>query len=228
MFQDLLNLIFADGCYACGNELNKNEECVCMSCVLKMEETQQVKKPKDNELYYRFAGKVPITGASSLFYFDKFGKLQKLLHALKYKDSPQVGVYLGKFLGEVLVENNFLNGIETLVPVPLHKRKEIQRGYNQSEKIAQGLSQVSGIPINTQLIQRKQFTETQTRKNALSRWLNVSEAFALEGEVPQGILLIDDVITTGATLEACIKALCAGGKIPSEIKVASIAMARGK
>lgn len=228
MFQDLLNLIFADGCYACGSELNKSEECICMSCLMQIEETHHAKKPKDNELYYRFAGKVPITGASSLFYFDKFGRLQKLLHALKYKDSPQVGVYLGKFLGEVLAENQFLQGIEAIVPVPLHKRKEIQRGYNQSEKIAQGLSEISKIPVNTQLIQRKQFTETQTRKNVLSRWLNVSEAFAVEGEIPKGILLIDDVITTGATLEACIRALCGGEKNPTEIKVASVAMARGR
>lgn len=228
MFKDLINLIFNNGCHACGTTLTQAENCVCLNCLGQMEETHFHAKPIENELYFRFAGKVPIQGATSLFYFDKKGRVQKLLHQLKYKEQPEVGIFLGEFWGNELKKSPFLQNVDAIIPVPLHKRKEIQRGYNQSEKIAVGLAKETNVPLIKDVLLRERKTDTQALKSRFERWLNVADAFVVKENPPRHILLIDDVITTGATVEACIRALVAHPEPPLSIKVASLAIPRGR
>lgn len=228
MLQDLLNLVFFDGCVSCGNTLAKGESQVCLTCLSQLEPTQFHLKPKENDLYFRFAGKVPLAGASSLFYFDKKGRFEKIIHAFKYKDMPEIGNFLGEYFGETLKKSGFLDGIESILPVPLHPRKELQRGYNQSEKIAEGLQLSCKIPVHKHLLKRVRKTETQALKSKTERWSNVADAFAADQKPPKGVLIVDDVITTGSTIEACIRALMAQEQPPEIIKVGSIGIRRGR
>ena len=226
MLSDLIHLIFHNGCHACGQPLSKYENQVCLHCLSQLEETNYHLKPIDNALYLRFAGKVPLLGASSLFYFDKKGKIQKILHTLKYQDFPAVGNLMGEYWGETLKNSDFLQGIDTIIPVPLHKRKEISRGYNQSEKIAEGLQKALKIPFNPDILKRIRKTDTQALKSRLERWTNVADAFVLNALPPKGVLIIDDVITTGSTVEACIRALMSSPTPPEIIKVGCLATKR--
>lgn len=226
MWSDFTNLIFNNGCYACGSQLSRQESFVCLHCLTQLEETGFHTQATANELYMRFAGKVPIHGATGLFYFDKKGKIQKLIHALKYQDSPEIGNFLGKYLGETLTQSDFLSDIEAIIPVPLHPKKEIARGYNQSACIGEGISEKTNIPFRGDILQRAKKTETQALKTGFERWLNVADAFTLTAPPPRHILLIDDVITTGSTIEACIRALFSHPTPPQSLKVACVAIAR--
>lgn len=228
MLQDLLNLVFFDGCVSCGNTLAKGESQICLTCLSQLEPTHFHLKQKDNDLYFRFAGKVPIAGASGLFYFDKKGRFEKMIHAFKYKDMPKIGNFLGEYFGETVKNSTFLEGIEAILPVPLHPRKELIRGYNQSEKIAEGLQLASHIPMQKNLLKRVRKTETQALKSKSERWDNVADAFAAHQKPPKGVLIIDDVITTGATIEACIRALMAQDNPPEIIKVGSIGVRKAR
>ena len=228
LLQDLLSLVFFDGCVSCGNTLAKGESQICLTCLSQLEPTHFHLKAKDNDLYFRFAGKVPVAGASSLFYFDKKGRFEKMIHAFKYKDMPEIGHFLGEFFGETLKKSSFLDGIEAILPVPLHPRKELLRGYNQSEKIAAGLQAACNIPVQSHLLKRVRKTETQALKSKTERWNNVADAFAPDQKPPKGVLIVDDVITTGSTIEACIRALMAQEFPPEIIKIGSIGIRRGK
>lgn len=219
-------LFVANSCYGCESPLTIQERYVCLNCLSQMQETQNHLRISDNELFYRLAGRVPLDGAVSLYYFAKSGRLQKILQHLKYKGAPRLGVFMGEYYGHILKGQNWLDEVKAVVPVPLHTSRLIQRGYNQSEQIARGLSNVLSIPLETQLLRRVRKTLTQTKKSGGSRWENVSGAFEVRKTPPEGILLVDDVITTGATLEACIRALAQTDLPPSKIYIASIGMAQ--
>lgn len=198
-----------------------------MSCLSDMPLTNFHNNPESNELFMRFGGKVSLQGATSLFYFDKKGKLQSLLKALKYHNLPQVGRYLGAYLASELQGSGFLQGDETLIPVPLHRTKLASRGYNQSAAIAEGLQK--GFPkvkIDTKSLVRARKTETQTRKSREERWDNVGSVFRLNQPVSGKIVLVDDVITTGATLESCIRVLWNQENPPESVKVIALGTAR--
>ena len=226
MWKSFIRLFTSRSCLSCENELTGQENCVCFHCLSQIEQTGFHLHPDDNELYCRFAGKVPVSGAASLFYFDKQGRLQKLLKELKYNELPQVGLFLGELYGEILKESAFAAGIEALLPVPLHRQRLISRGYNQAERIARGMSKSLGIPLRDGDLRRTHKTLTQTRKGSEDRWKNVAGAFAVQAPLPRTLLLIDDVITTGATLEAVVRAMTAAPDPPERILVASIGMAR--
>ena len=226
MFQDFLNLFIDTSCYGCKQPLTSQEKAVCLSCLGRLQETYFHLTPVENEAYYRLAGRVPMDGATSLFFFDKKGTIQELISVLKYKNAPQLGQFLGKYLAETLQSSSFLTGKEMILPVPLHPRRELTRGYNQAEEIAKGLATVSGLPISRKLLRRRFSTKTQTKKKGEDRWENVKSAFESVPHLPDEVLLIDDVITTGATLVACIQAMVTAPKPPQRIVVASIAMAR--
>jgi ComF family protein len=150
--------------------------------------------------------------ATAFLFFTKDGKVQQMIHQLKYSKKPEIGIYLGKLFGKYLSESPCFQGIDVIIPVPLHPKKNKTRGYNQSEKIAVGLSQTMNIVVDTTSFVRRTETETQTRKNRFSRWENVKEVFAVADEnalKSKHILLVDDVITTGATIEGCIRKLTA-------------------
>jgi ComF family protein len=153
-----------------------------------------------------FRGRIPVTSAMSELFFSKESAVQNLIHELKYRNNKTVGLYLGNLIGESLLNSHRFHDIEVLVPLPLFKRKEKRRGYNQSEILCRGISEVINKPILKKSVIRKIFTETQTKKHRMERWENVENTFhvtdraSLEGK---HVLLVDDVITTGATLESC-------------------------
>lgn len=179
---------------------------------------------KSEELTSRFYGKVEIDQAYSFLQFSKQGKVQKLLHQLKYGGKPELGEVIGNRLGNELKELQ-TDKFDVIIPVPLHKKKLRRRGYNQSEVFAKGLSQALGVPLKTDILYRVKMSHTQTHKSRVERWQNISDAFELtkpDSLADKHVLLVDDVITTGATLEACAKEIVA---YANKVSIATIAIA---
>ncbi|MDR1341529.1 MAG: ComF family protein, partial [Prevotellaceae bacterium] len=200
----LMGLVFPDFCEVCGTPLVRGEKCICLSCLYKMPLTGSWEK-EDNDIEKLFWGKINIERACSLFYFRKGSDYRPMIHRMKYKGKYRIGLRLGEELGVHLKKSSLYKDISMLVPVPLHPAKERIRGYNQSELIASGIAEVMNLPLEKRNLIRTKFTETQTRKNVTERWENVQSIFdvrdktAFDGE---HILLVDDVITTGATIES--------------------------
>lgn len=201
----ILNLFYPRVCAACGETLLKDEETVCLKCRYLLPKTGYELNP-DNPLAQTFYGRVKFHAVTACFFFAKSGKVQHLIHELKYKGNKEAGVFLGQQLGETIKDALLFQGIDYLIPVPLHPKREKQRGYNQSLMIAKGINEVTGIPIGDKYLIRAVNTATQTKKSAEERYKNVKDIFEvrfpeeLEGK---HVLLIDDVLTTGATLESC-------------------------
>jgi ComF family protein len=223
---DFFSLFFPKICAACGNSLWKYEETICRSCEFHLPKTH-FHLEEDNPVSRVFYGRVRIMSAAAWLSFNKGSKVQRLVHQLKYKGRKDIGILLGKMYGAELISSPFFQGIDLIIPVPLHKKKYMKRGYNQSEQFALGLSATMNIPVNRHLLLRIRQTESQTRKSRFKRYQNVKEIFEVtspESWKNMHLLLVDDVVTTGATLEACITALHA---IPGvRISIACIATAR--
>ena len=202
---DLLMFFFPSNCLICGKRLHVPPAVLCFECEMKMPKTGFGDHP-DNPVNKIFWGRVPVTSATSLFRFEKGSAYQSLLHDLKYRGNRNVGLYLGRLLGQELAHTSF-SRCDLMIPVHLHRKRLNQRGYNQSEIIARGASEITGIPVLTNLIERKHDTRSQTSMNRLERFENISAAFTIRNSSPdltdKKVLLIDDVVTTGATLEAC-------------------------
>jgi len=224
LIEDFISLIFPNICACCGNSLWKHEEIICTYCDFHLPKTN-FHLEHENSVSRIFWGRARIESATAYFYFNKGNKVQRLVHLLKYKGRKDIGIFIGEKQGYLLKYSPFFNTVELILPVPLHKKKLMQRGYNQSEQYAIGLGKAMRVPVNPYLLYRSRFTETQTRKSRFKRWENVSEMFALKDPellVGKHILLVDDVITTGATLESCIMVLSA---IPGiRISIAAIAV----
>ena len=223
---DFISLAFPRICVCCGNALWKNEEILCRLCEYHLPMTH-FHTEADNPVTRLFWGRVQVEYAASFLYFNKGSKVQRMIHQLKYKGRQDIGRYLGHQYGCELAETASYKQPELIIPVPLHQKKEKQRGYNQSELFALGLSEVMKIPVGKKLLVREKATATQTRKARFERFRNVNAVFKIPNpEALNGkhVLLVDDVITTGATLEACALLLTA---IPGcKVSVASIAVAR--
>jgi ComF family protein len=174
-----------------------------------------------------FWGKVPIVRATSYFYYHRGGDFRLIVHRMKYSGHKEYGQVLGRIMATELKESGFFDGIDGLVPVPLHPDKLKKRGYNQSEWLARGVSQVTGIPMMTDAVKRSLYTETQTRKTKVERWENVNGIFTLNTSVDlsgKHLLIIDDVLTTGATTTACADAF---QQVPDiRISVLTLALAQ--
>ena len=163
----------------------------------------------NNETAKIFWGRAQIENASSYLHFTKGGIVQRLLHKLKYKGEIEIGTFLGNLIGNELIQTRF-SDVDIIVPIPLHSKKLAKRGYNQSEIIANGISAVLNKPINSKSLVRISEKTSQTNKHRYERWLNVKEIFKVKDKKTLNnmhILLVDDVVTTGATLEACVEAL---------------------
>jgi len=225
MLNDFLSIIFPEVCVSCGNALFKNEVDICTHCIYCLPKTN-FHLDTENPIAKIFWGRVPVHSASSFYSFAKGGKVQELIHQFKYKGQKNVGITVGKLYGFELKQCDDFNCIDTIIPVPLHKKKKRKRGYNQSEYFAEGLSESMKVPTDFKTLYRAKESETQTRKSRFNRWENVESIFQLTDDTAlQGkhILLVDDIITTGATLEACMQTLL---QIPDvTISIATMAFA---
>lgn len=207
-FRSLYCLIFPRCCVVCGAPLVKGEEYLCLRCHMGLPRTNY-HCWDENPVERLFWGKVPLVHATSWLFYHKGSDFRLILHALKYNGCKELGEVMGRSMATELLSSGFFRGIDVIVPVPLHAKKERLRGYNQSEWIARGVSAVVGIPMDATSVIRAKNTETQTRKSIFQRWENVEGTFVLSHpEVFTGkhILLIDDVLTTGATTVACASA----------------------
>jgi ComF family protein len=206
---DFFDLLYPRVCAACGNSLFRNEEILCTYCLYELPKTNY-HLVADSPLDKVFWGRVPLVKAASLYNFQKKGKVQHLIHQLKYKGRKDVGIYLGRILGSELKTTPVFQDVDTVIPVPLHPRKRRKRGYNQSEMIASGIATAMNIGMDTTSFIRTVNTATQTRKSRFARWENVSEIFLVTDAdklANRHIILVDDVITTGATLESAAHTL---------------------
>jgi ComF family protein len=209
-FADFISLLYPHVCLSCSAALLGSEEVICFRCENDLPKTNHYNTP-DNSLMKRFAGRVPITGAAALYSFNKGSGVQTLLHQLKYNNRQDVGEYIGSRFGHQLkTEASIIKNIDLVVPVPLHWKKLRKRGYNQCDSLAKGIAEALDVPFSSTALERRHENISQTKKNRFERWENVSEIFevveplALEGK---HILLVDDVVTTGSTAEACLQTI---------------------
>ncbi len=208
-FSDFFNLLYPDLCVVCSENLLRNEQHICLSCLGSIPKTNYHNQP-DNPIEKRFWGKVPIYRATAFFFFQKGSSFQKLLHALKYKGNKEIGERIGKYAAVDLLDSPDFCVVDYVIPVPLHPSKYKKRGYNQSEWIAKGLAEVLGVPQNTNTLVRVRENTTQTKKSVFERYENTEGIFECTDNTTfagKHVLLVDDVLTTGSTLEACIQAL---------------------
>lgn len=202
--RDFIGLFFPKVCYACDNVLLKNEETICTRCLVDLPRTN-FHLHRDNPVSELFWGRVNIKAASAFLYFAKAGRVQHLIHNFKYKGKLEVGRTLGRMFGSDLKQSPDFSGIDLLIPVPLHWSKQKTRGFNQSEIFGREMAAAMGIPIVTDALVREKATSTQTKKSRFERWQNVGYVFRVakpEKIAGKHILLVDDVVTTGATIEA--------------------------
>lgn len=212
-------------CVLCGDSVHNNKDCICANCINELPKTN-FHLSRDNPVASVFYGRVNIYAATSYFYFVKSGKYSDILYKFKYLGYRYIGYCLGKSFGNDLALSPLFRGVDVIVPVPLHKKKKRLRGYNQSEYIAAGLAESMAKPLSKDNLVRKEFTVTQTTKSRVNRLDNVRGAFKVVNPnkfADKHILLVDDVITTGATMEACAEELL---KIEGTmVSVASLAKA---
>lgn len=204
-----LSLLFPRCCVVCGGPLARGEECLCTMCNINLPRTDYHLR-KDNPVEKMFWGKIPLERATSFFFYRKGSDFRHILHQLKYGGQKDIGAIMGRYMAAELLESGFFEGVDVILPVPLHKKKQQIRGYNQSEWIARGIAAVTGISIDTESVVRQKNTDTQTRKSSFERWENVEGIFQLyhaESLAGKHILIVDDVLTTGATTVECASCL---------------------
>lgn len=222
---DFASLLFPQLCPACGESLVAAEDVICTNCRYNLPFTNFHLQP-DNIVARQFWGKVDVEAAYSLYYFAKGGKVQNLMHHFKYKGIQRIGIILGNIAGDQLKQNKKFAAIDYIIPVPLHKSRLRQRGYNQSKCFADGLAQKLNVQVSDSNLVRMRATETQTHKSRFLRFENMQEVFKVtcaEELVNTHVLLVDDIVTTGSTLEACAIELL---KIPGlKLSIATIAYA---
>ncbi len=213
MFKRLFNaathLFYPHLCIGCGSDLLQQNSLLCLHCINELPHTSFENIP-NNPIERMFTGRLAVVAATSGFYFSKGDLIQYLIHDLKYKGNKEAGIYLSEIMGTLMLQSNRFNNIDYLIPLPLFAEKEYKRGFNQADIICRGFSTSMNIPVLLKNIVRIRFTETQTKKHRTERWDNVHESFKVNDATVlknKHILLVDDVITTGATLDACAQVL---------------------
>lgn len=221
---DFVDLVFPRCCEACGKSLLGNEEVICTVCRMTLPRLDK-NGVYAEDIQYRFVAIPEVLSTQSFLLFTKRGKVQKLLHGLKYRGNKEIGLLLGFMFGQELQEEGRLPAAELIISVPLHKRKMAKRGYNQSDLLAEGLSRATGIPWSATALLRNKFTETQTGKSKQERQDNVAGVFSAESGLNcKSVIVVDDVLTTGATLSACVETLKSAGC--KEFHILTIAVAQ--
>lgn len=224
-FNDFFHLLFPVTCQACGRGLYQHEQTLCSFCIRQLPRTKY-HIHQDNPVQQIFWGRLPLHSSAAFLFFHKHSKIQHLIHQLKYKGCKDVGIFLGDLYGKDLKKSELFGTVDVIIPVPLHKSRLKKRGYNQSEMFAAGLAKSMHVHLDKQSLYRTSATETQTKKSKSERWKNVSEKFALQNPemlAHKHLLLVDDIITTGSTIEACGQILM---QIPGvKLSVAAIAFA---
>lgn len=205
IFSDTLHLFYPHICTGCGSDLLEQNNLLCLRCLTNLPDTNFAKHA-NNPIEKIFWGRISLVAAHSEFYFSKESLIQQLIHQFKYKGNTTIGFYLGGLMGKTLLSSSRFNGIDAIIPLPLYPDKERKRGYNQAAIICDGISAVMNIPAIKYNVLRQRYTDTQTKKHRIERWENVAGSFIIKDETKlkgKHLLLVDDVITTGATLEAC-------------------------
>lgn len=222
-WDDFLSLLFPRLCYACGNHLLRNEYLICTECYVVIPRTNYHFE-KENPVAQLFWGRCLLENAAAFSYYNKGSRIRNLIHNLKYKRIMEVGYELGKIYGLSLKTSDFIKGIDLIIPVPLHPVKERIRGFNQSEIISRGIAESTILTVETKILERITVSATQTKRSRYDRWTNVEGIFRVkEPQLIEGkhVLLVDDVITTGSTIESCANELL---KITG-VKVSVVALA---
>ena len=206
----VINLIAPEACMVCGNRLGIDEEVLCTSCNLHLPRTGFASNPYDNIMARRFWGRIPIERAAALFFYEAGSEVSHIIHNLKYHNHPEVGMILGHMAAEEMAMHGFFDDIDLILPVPLERKHQRRRGYNQSMEIARGVNEVTQIPIIKDAVERTSFQGSQTQKSLTQRMENVAGAFRLTGKADlasRHILIVDDIVTSGATICSCVEPL---------------------
>jgi ComF family protein len=204
LLNDFKHLFYPHICTGCGTDILADDNMLCAKCFVNLPSTLYAQYA-NNPIEKIFTGRMTIETAYAEFYFAKESLIQHLVHQLKYKGNKDIGIYLGEMMGRSIQKSTRFNNIDALIPLPLYPDKERKRGYNQAAVICEGMSEIMNVPIYKDVLIRRRFTETQTKKHRTERWENVEGSFTIKNEEKikgRHILLVDDVITTGATLEA--------------------------
>ena len=208
--RSLFDAISPRVCVICGRRLTIDEEVLCIPCYANLPRTWYDERAEDNELARLFWGRVPIERAVALCFYQSHSYFSRLIYMMKYKNHPDAARYLGRIMAEELLSSSFFEGIDALVPVPITRRRRHQRGYNQSMEIALGVSRATGLPVIDKALVRTSFTGSQTKLGRLQRQDNVEKVFHLvRPQLVAGlhVLVIDDIVTTGATIVSCMREL---------------------
>ncbi|MGB0523504.1 MAG: ComF family protein [Flammeovirgaceae bacterium] len=226
ILEDFLHLLFPNTCIACQGDLHRNEGLICTYCRQRLPITNYHLNP-ENPLAQRFWGRVPVKHAFAYLKYIKYSSVQQIIHALKYQGKEELSELLGLWYGYDLAHAGFRGEFDYILPVPLHASRQKQRGYNQSDGFAKGLAQSLETTWNPHTLKRIKASQTQTNKSRYNRWLNVKDLFVVADSNAlknKHILLVDDVITTGATTEACLQSLLDAGC--AQVSVAAIGSAK--
>lgn len=221
-----MDLISPRLCVVCGNRLAVTEETLCSKCYLHLPRTDFANDLYENVMAKLFWGQIKLEKATALFYYEPHAETAQILYELKYKNHPEIGVVMGRMMAKELMKSGLFEDIDALVPVPLAKKRERERGYNQSLELAKGVSEVTGLPIANLVIRRTKFVGSQTKRGRWERNENVEHVFELVDDniSDQHLLLIDDVVTTGATVIACAKEM----QKASNVKISVLALGFAK
>ena len=222
---DLIHLIYPSSCLICEKELSEFNNHFCPFCTNELNFTYFERYEEPTILDQLFWGRVNVYSTYAHLFFEKEKSTQPILHALKYKDKPEIGIEMGKAIGENLKKMSSFSSVDVLIPVPIHSKKQFTRGYNQSEKIADGIAEVLNIPVVPDFMGHAKQTESQTKKGRFLRWDNVENKFKAKKTASTSfkhIAIVDDVITTGATLEAIIRMIRENNP---EIRISIISLA---
>lgn len=223
---DLFQLLFPNLCNACAQPLLKTEKLLCLTCRFDLPYTD-FHLFADNPVAKQLWGRMPCANAMAMLYFRKGSRVQRILHNLKYRGKPELGYLLGEMLGERILLSTPYWKIDLIMPVPLHRKRERSRGYNQSLCIAEGLGATLQLSVCKNVLVKTKATSSQTKKGRFSRYENLKSAFTVQDDLTlagKNILLVDDVITTGSTLEACATALYAAGI--KDLSIAAVAFTK--